>query len=230
MTRCLPPRAFTLIELLAVVAVIGILAALLIPAVGGMMESGHRTACLANLRQLAAAAQLASADQDGRYPSLQNYTFDAAGHIEELSEYKVAGSPEPQDWGIALAPYLNLEAVDTVWVPPADIPKVMRSPLAAANPRIRRDYPWVFECANYRYNSYAAERRAANAVNPARAMLFMNAAWPAWPDDAFPARSNPGLNAAFLDGHVRFLPLKEYRALSPGTDYQNPLFLNGWFQ
>jgi prepilin-type N-terminal cleavage/methylation domain-containing protein len=48
-------QAFTLVELLVVVAVIGILAALLLPAVGMIRNQAHQVGCQANLRQLGMA-------------------------------------------------------------------------------------------------------------------------------------------------------------------------------
>ncbi len=48
-------RGFTLIELLVVIAIIGTLVALLLPAVQMARESGRKTACLNNLKQLANA-------------------------------------------------------------------------------------------------------------------------------------------------------------------------------
>jgi len=66
--------AFTLIELLTVIAVVSILTALLLPAVNRAKESGRGTACLSNLRQLGIALQLYTQENDNRFPVMRDFS------------------------------------------------------------------------------------------------------------------------------------------------------------
>jgi prepilin-type N-terminal cleavage/methylation domain-containing protein/prepilin-type processing-associated H-X9-DG protein len=67
-TRTPHRRAFTLTELLVVVAIVAILAALLFPVLAQAREAGRRAACLSNERQLGAAVTLYLQDYDERFP------------------------------------------------------------------------------------------------------------------------------------------------------------------
>jgi prepilin-type N-terminal cleavage/methylation domain-containing protein/prepilin-type processing-associated H-X9-DG protein len=62
-------RAFTLIELLTVIAIIGILAAILIPVVGSVRESARSSACISNLRQIGLTLFLYSDDHNETLPA-----------------------------------------------------------------------------------------------------------------------------------------------------------------
>jgi prepilin-type N-terminal cleavage/methylation domain-containing protein/prepilin-type processing-associated H-X9-DG protein len=70
-------RAFTLLELLVVVAVIGVLAGLLLPALGRAREAGRATACLSNLRQVGIALQLYVQDFQNRLPIMRDRGMEA---------------------------------------------------------------------------------------------------------------------------------------------------------
>jgi len=59
--------AFTLVELLATIAIIGLLIALLLPAVQAARESARRTHCLNNMKQLGLAMQ-SYVTSNGRFP------------------------------------------------------------------------------------------------------------------------------------------------------------------
>lgn len=68
--RFFPRRAFTVIELIVVVAVLLVLAALLLPSLKGAKERGKQAFCINNLRQLFTAFVAYAADHDGTIPQV----------------------------------------------------------------------------------------------------------------------------------------------------------------
>jgi prepilin-type N-terminal cleavage/methylation domain-containing protein/prepilin-type processing-associated H-X9-DG protein len=61
-------RAFTLIELLAVIAIIGLLSAMIFPVIGNAREKAHQTYCINNLRQLGQAVNAYASDFGNHLP------------------------------------------------------------------------------------------------------------------------------------------------------------------
>lgn len=68
----IPRRAFSLIELLAVVSVMAILTAILIPVIGQMRKAAAEARCTSNLHNIGRAIVLYVQDNDGRLPGPLN--------------------------------------------------------------------------------------------------------------------------------------------------------------
>ncbi|AHF90521.1 hypothetical protein OPIT5_10235 [Opitutaceae bacterium TAV5] len=60
---------FTLIELLTVIAIIGILAAIIVPTVGAVRKTARAAACVSNLRQIGVAMRLHAEEYKGLLPA-----------------------------------------------------------------------------------------------------------------------------------------------------------------
>ncbi len=98
---------FTLIELMVTLAIIGLLAALVLPALGSARRSSTRAACASNLRQLALANTAYAADH--------GYYVAAAADVRGRNNQRWHGERESrrQPFDPAkgpLAPYLGVEA------------------------------------------------------------------------------------------------------------------------
>jgi prepilin-type processing-associated H-X9-DG protein len=78
--------AFTLVEVMVVLAVVMLMAALAVPAVGRAMESGERSRCAGHMRSIGHGIQLYAADHHGRLPSINCIDPDTSW-IEQLQPY-----------------------------------------------------------------------------------------------------------------------------------------------
>ncbi|EIP98320.1 prepilin-type N-terminal cleavage/methylation domain-containing protein [Opitutaceae bacterium TAV1] len=87
-------HAFTLVELLTVIAIIGILAAILIPTVGAVRKTARDVRCKSNLRQLGVAVHLYAGEHKNLFPG-GNIAPDPVNGIPRIT------------WDKALIPYLG---------------------------------------------------------------------------------------------------------------------------
>jgi prepilin-type N-terminal cleavage/methylation domain-containing protein/prepilin-type processing-associated H-X9-DG protein len=110
------PRAFSLVELLTVILIIGVLMGLLIPALAGARRAAQRIQCASNLRQLDAAMMNYAAEFKGYFPGnvgsldLVWYNRYAIGRYVK-APYEMSNSEQ---------------CVGSVFVCPSDLPGAQR--------------------------------------------------------------------------------------------------------
>lgn len=204
-------RAFTLIELLTVIAIIGILAAILVPVVSRVRDSARSTQCLSNLRQLGMTTQLYVSDNRNMLMPL-SYTF-----TQSLWPYLYNKTVTAQ--AVAVGPDWPAIFAGTVFECPN-----MKNDTSAT----KRSYgintllgPGVANKATHgiRFSAIADVSKAALFGDS----LASSGLSPIGNPSTCNPRHNRKMNVAFADGHVAATALT-----SELTDTSSPLFNTFW--
>jgi len=206
-------KGFTLLELIAAIAIIALLVALLIPAVQRMKDGANSTTCISNLRSWSHIFSLYTGENNGAFPLYQPFGDGRAwtypsGPLYGPVSGTAEGSPEEKSWfggnGIISCPSHSNKR-DT------------------SSPTVRYSY------YSYAYNArlgkadskFVTSQDAKNIQSiphPSRVILLADAAdYPAtivafWLKDQL-SYLHPGkkCNALFVDGHVSSLSESEIR-------------------
>ncbi len=205
---------FTLVELLVVVAVIGLLAALLLPALARSQSSARRAACLSQLRQLALAAQTYTDAYHQTYPPAYASTVEAGVTVIRAWDFTTRLSQPPQVTAGLLWEGLPVGQIQQcpAWRGPANW---------LADPHTGYNYNTSY-LGHGQLESIPEPARVSDVKQPAATALFgdgeyaggankfMRAPWPNPGDAAFRGRwaGTQGFrhggrsNVAFCDGHA----------------------------
>ncbi len=196
--------AFTLIELLIVITVIGVLIALSVPAVAGARESGRQLICLSHLRQVGAAVGLYANDHKDKVVSPNWYipgdtrpgwlytapepvssnewtedlrtTGALWRYLESAQTYRCPTDRGPWDRSSMLTSYLFNGAL-------AGFPLAMRENRTYTVDRFRPDAVIAFEHKGRDWNDGASQ-----------------------PDEILNTRHGEGNVVLCIDGHTEWLP------------------------
>ena len=178
--------AFTVVELLVVIAVIAILAALLFPVLSTAKEKGRQLECLDHENQITIAAMLYADDNNGNMCGERMGT--ASGNVWPAPPRPNTG--KAWTWSFAILPYApgNTNGPDNLWIcptrPPSwtsaneDVDNTVITSYAIAEDTFWGDY------GSTGVHSYPI----TSIAKPARTILFGETCW-----------SGPGISARYLD-------------------------------
>jgi prepilin-type processing-associated H-X9-DG protein/prepilin-type N-terminal cleavage/methylation domain-containing protein len=198
---------FTIVELLTVVAIIGMLAGLLLPAIQQSRQAARRAACQSNLRQWAFADQSYADVHHGRLPRR------GQGIGPNFYPTTATQLNRPEDWFNALPPYMEDQSFIDRWNAGKE-PRPGEQNVWVCPEAVRPDEKVPRGFLPYGMNMALSvwsepDPDYLGRVGPLHTMVFMadaiglySSVIPYNADFSPVARHNGMVNIAFLDAHV----------------------------
>jgi len=216
-------RAFTLIEILVVIAIIAVLAAILFPVFSSAKAAAKQTTCLSNMNQIGMALVMYDTDNDGQI-FFRTVSANSVGRTRVIDPTFMSKTVNPalyytELWYNLLIPYSKSKQI---WACPSDaLPTLSADSGGAAT--INRSY--IVSSAI----ESLSESQVGNTTQTIVVTEKSSVAGDTWVDqmdgDLLPQQLNPnemnvpasrhggGMNSTFFDGHAKWT--------SPGAIWTN---------
>lgn len=227
-------RGFTLVELLAMIGILGVLVALLLPAVQSARESARRTSCGNNMRQLAVAVLSYESTHGTLPPAGMTNTPDIVNGACNLhGDHATDGSVNYAPWTVRILPnmddlarYQQYDLTETGNTTAA-FSATTNSPHGAGNKGVQFKANPLYKCpsdpsATSPANSFILSYLAVTGGGPSSAATCNGGSWLLFSNGLF--RNNVAMRvAAATDGLSNVFALGETRYPTQWI-YRNP----GW--